>query len=308
MVAIPGPRASSRTSAACRGRGRETRQWTPTAPYEMSSPEVHLGGRQLHEVMNRRMLEWILEVVTVESPVHVNEVALRVANAAGSKRTGRRILERVGWAVKRGVWQGKLLRKNDFLWRSVHDEVVARRRDNVPPRLRKPEMIAPEEIGAALLNAVRTSYGIDANGAVAEASRLFGYRRTGPDIRFNFDKILRWLIKIGVVEERGEHLHPGQVAIPLPRHDPDLETSVRASESQEVSGNFQPTLPANAPQVTLEDIQFLNDVEEGWIKFLEQYVALSPAARAETMGALTPSRKAYLNHLLARLHANGYDV
>ena len=103
------------------------------APYEMSRPVVRLNGRQLHEVVNPRMLEWILEVVSIESPVHVNEVALRIVNAAGLKRTGRRILERVGWAVKRGVRQGKLVRKSDFLWRSDHDKVVVRRGDNVPP-------------------------------------------------------------------------------------------------------------------------------------------------------------------------------
>ena len=169
-------------------------------------------------------------------------------------------------------------------------------------------MIAPEEIGAALLHAVRASYGINANGAVAEASRLFGYKRTGPDIRSNFKKVLHRLIKVGVLEQRGEHLHPGQVAISLPQHDPDSELSARASESQEVSRNFQDTPPGNASPVTLANVQFLNDVEEGWIKFLEHYVALSSAARAETMATLEPTRKAYLNHLQARLYANGYDV
>ena len=179
-----------------------------STPYKMANPRVQLGAQELHNVTNHRMLEWILKVVAVESPVHVNEVALRIANAAGLKRTGRRIRERVGRAVGAGTRGRKLLRKGDFLWRPGHDEdeIVIRRRDDVPPNLRKPEMIAPEEIDAALLHAVQASYGIDADEAVAEASRLFGYRRTGPDIRLSFKRALKRLIVQGNLQERGGQL------------------------------------------------------------------------------------------------------
>ena len=138
--------------------------------------------------------------------------------------------------------------------------------------------------------------------------RLFGYKRTGPNTRSNFKKVLHRLIRDGVLEQQGEHLHPGQVAVPLPQHDPDLEDSTQASESQEVSGNFHHTPPSNTSSVTLADVGFLNDVEKDWIEFLEHYVALSPAVRAEKMATLDPSQKMYLNRLLARLYANGYDV
>ena len=68
-------------------------------------------------------------------------------------------------------------------------------------------MIAPEEIGAALQYAVRSSYGIDVNGAVTEASRLFGFKRVGKDIQTRFKVVLRDLVTAGVLQERGGQLH-----------------------------------------------------------------------------------------------------
>ena len=138
---------------------------------------------------------------------------LRVANAAGLKRTGKQIRERVGRAVRRGAREGKLLRKGDFLWRPDHDQVVVRRRDDVPhSSLQLPDKIAPEEISAALLQAVRASHGIDEDGAVNEACRLFGYKRAGAKIVARFTDLLLDLVKNGELQRRGEQLHCARVA------------------------------------------------------------------------------------------------
>lgn len=171
-------------------------------PYRRMSPRVTLRGHDLHEVPTQRMLFWVLEVVEVESPIHIQEVARRIAKSAGYGRVGKRIRGRVALAVDRGVFEKKLLRKGSFLWRPSHERILVRRRDKVPPELRKPDVIAREEIGAALLYAVQVSYGIGAEDAVVEASRLFGFRRTGTDIRKRFQSTLGSLISRGILEER----------------------------------------------------------------------------------------------------------
>ena len=68
-------------------------------------------------------------------------------------------------------------------------------------------MIAPEEIGAALQRAVLLSFGIDEDGAITEASRLFGFQRVGKDIRARFRAVLRDLVVSGVVQDRDGQLH-----------------------------------------------------------------------------------------------------
>ena len=178
--------------------------------YSLAAPTVQLAMRELHQVDDRALRGWILEVVRVESPVHVEEAALRIANAAGLQRAGTRIRARVQIVARRASEEGFLVAKESFLWRTDHDRMTFyRRRDDLtlPGRLRKPEMIAPEEIGAALRHAVEVSHGIEADDAVAEASRLFGFKRVGRDIQTRFRATLRRLVAVGTLQERTGQLH-----------------------------------------------------------------------------------------------------
>ena len=190
-------------------------------PYELANPNVQLGVREFHEMDDRTVLAWILHVVEIESPVHVDETAFRIANAAGLQRAGTRIRTRVRSVARQGSEKGSLSMKGDFLWR-IDDERMEffRRRgeDELPGRLRRPGMIAPEEIGAALRHAVQASHGIDADGALAEASRLFGFKRVGSEIQATFDKVLDGLIRDSVIEKRGNLLHciPTEVVVLKP--------------------------------------------------------------------------------------------
>ena len=183
-------------------------------PYELAGPDVQLGVREFHEVDDGTVLACILQVVQVESPVHVDETAFRIANAAGLQRAGTRIRARVRTLARQGGMNGRLSMRDDFLWR-IDDERMEffRRRDEdeVPGRLRKPEMIAREEIGVALRQAVQDSHGIDADGAVKEASRLFGFKRVGREIETRFKAVLRHLVTVGILQERGGQLRPARV-------------------------------------------------------------------------------------------------
>jgi very-short-patch-repair endonuclease len=177
-------------------------------PYDVARPDIRLGSREFHETSDEAVLEWIRQVVQVESPIHIEETALRVATAAGLQRAGTRIRARVRGLAQRGDVGGLFRMKGDFLWRTEQERVEFRRRDSeLPGRLRRPDMIAPEEIGAALQRAVHSSYGIDENGAITEASRLFGFKRVGREIQTRFKVVLRDLVTVGVLRERGGQLH-----------------------------------------------------------------------------------------------------
>ena len=179
-------------------------------PYELAVLDVQLGGWEFHEIDDQTVLAWILQVVQVESPVHIDETAFRIANAAGLQRAGTRIRAHVRSVARQGGANGKLSLKGDFLWRIDDDRMEFFRRrgeDELPGRLRKPDMIAPEEISAALQHAVEASHGIDADGALTETSRLFGFKRVGPEIRATFAGVLDGLIRDSVIEKRGDLLH-----------------------------------------------------------------------------------------------------
>ena len=180
----------------------------PGRPY--TTARLELGGLwyPLHETPPGTLAKWISWVVEVESPVHLDEVMLRVRKAAGVGRTGSRIRAQMGLGARVGANQGLYrMDARDFLWRLDHDDVEVRRRDGeLPGSLRKPEMIAPEEIGVALIHAVRVSYGIAPTDAVREAIRLFGFKQAGRKIVERFTQVLDGVVEGGAVVREGDLL------------------------------------------------------------------------------------------------------
>ena len=184
----------------------------PTRPYEVAELRIDRLWVPLHETPPGTLAEWIAQVVEVESPVHVDEVMLRVRTAAGVGRSGSRIRAQMRLGARVGANQ-RLYRMDakHFLWGLDHDTIDVRRRDgDIPPSLRKPGMIAPEEIGAALVHAVQVSYGIAPNDAVHEAVRLFGFKRAGRNIVEHFRSVLDGLVQDGSLVQDGGFLRlPG---------------------------------------------------------------------------------------------------
>ena len=177
----------------------------PTAPYRMALPGIGFLRTPLHEVPAGRLANWIAQVVQMESPVHFEEVILRVRKAAGVARAGSRIRAQ----MRRGATLGARRRlyridESDFLWRLEHEAVEVRRRDgDIPPSLRDPARIASEEIETALVHAVRVSYGIGPADAAGEAIRIFGFRRSGPKIVRRFRQVLDELVARGTILREG---------------------------------------------------------------------------------------------------------
>ena len=54
-----------------------------TEKYKVAELVISTDGRDLHAVPSYTMANWIQRVVEIESPVHLNEVARRIANAVG---------------------------------------------------------------------------------------------------------------------------------------------------------------------------------------------------------------------------------
>ena len=187
----------------------EKREVVAAAPYRLAEPVVRLAGWEFHDVPSATVLDWVVEVVEVESPVHEDEAAARVAAAADLQRVGSRIRNRVASAVRLGVGNGLLVRRGPFLWRPGHDEPAVRNRGELPAahKLRAPAMIAPEEIAAALRQVIEASYGISRDDAVAEACRLMGFRRKGAKLAKAFAKVLDQRVQAGELELRGAFLH-----------------------------------------------------------------------------------------------------
>ena len=181
-----------------------------STPYVVAKPRIHLAGIQLHEVSLRQITEWMSEVVRVESPIHQQELVIRIRTGARVGRAGSRIRQHMEEAMRYGVRTNQFERRGDFLWRTGHRTPDVRSRDEQLPdtakALRKIEMIAHEEIAQALCHAVNDSFGIGEDEAISEACRMFGFQRTGSKITSRVQSIVNQLLRDGRLNRTGELL------------------------------------------------------------------------------------------------------
>jgi very-short-patch-repair endonuclease len=153
------------------------------APYVLANfdvPERH--NMQPHQLYPRRLGEIVTEIVKVEQPIHVEEVARRIAYLFGLQRAGSQINRT---AVDGLYWAGDVLAKKGNFYRMANGErLPARDRSSLPSSatVRKPEYICPTEIAEAAREVLRWNLALDLDELVLETARALGFARTGPSI------------------------------------------------------------------------------------------------------------------------------
>ena len=163
-------------------------------------------GWDLHEIPPPRISDAIIDVVRIESPVHVDVVARRIADAARVGRIGSRIQSAFDRAVKQAVNSKKIRKKKDFLWDRGMMEPKPRNRIQLPQSSKKLSFIAPEEIAATTLRVVAGSYGIDPQDAPRAVGELLGFGRVSSVMRDGINVVIRSMLRKKQLTQEGNHL------------------------------------------------------------------------------------------------------
>jgi very-short-patch-repair endonuclease len=124
-----------------------------------------------------------LSVVETEGPIHSEEVARRIRESFDLQKTGKRILERVVAGLKQLSRDGSVIQQGEFWSATGRSLSLVRRRRNVALSLRRASMIAPAEYQLAISTVITEAISITRNDLLTETARLFGFDRTGPDIK-----------------------------------------------------------------------------------------------------------------------------
>ena len=80
------------------------------------------------------------------------------------------------------------------------------RADALPPSLRKPEYIPPQEIRVTIIEVVELHLGAAADELAATVARMLGFKSTGPQIRSLVDAQVRKLIRSGILADENGFL------------------------------------------------------------------------------------------------------
>ena len=182
--------------------------------YRLAAPIIALDGRELHALPADRLATWVVEVVRVEGPVLAAEVTRRIADAAGVKRIGSRIQVALEQAIENAARKGTIRRRGDFLWPAGLERPVVRDRGGLPASARRLELVAPEEIEAAVGLVVADAFGMEQAAIPPAACRLLGFPRVGDEMRARVDTVVAKMVAEGRLQGRGDHLHAVDPAYP----------------------------------------------------------------------------------------------
>ncbi|GAB2698564.1 hypothetical protein GCM10027037_23560 [Mucilaginibacter koreensis] len=151
--------------------------------YQQATLPAAIGHLEMHLHSFGNLSTWISEVVKVESPVHFDEMARRMVEAAGVLKIGSRIKYTLTQACKYSEQNALIRIKGDFLWLNEMDEPVVRNRSQLPASSKRLQMIAPEEINLAIKQVVSEAVAITNEGAANLVAKLFGFSRVTEEMK-----------------------------------------------------------------------------------------------------------------------------
>ena len=156
-----------------------------------------------HLIPVAQMAAYVVKVVEIEGPVHLEEITARIRILWGLGRAGSRIRAAVERAVKTAVQAGSIV--GGPFYSVPGQAMVARDRSLVGSQtLRKPDSLPPAEIDHTLLAIVDANFGAGRVELVQAASRAFGFAATSAQLREVLNAGIERLEAGGVLAPKGD--------------------------------------------------------------------------------------------------------
>ena len=145
-------------------------------------PRMVSSGYEIHEAPLDRLAILVKAISDIEAPVHEAEITKRLMESFGVSRAGSRITDKVNAALGHGHRAGMFHRVGGFVYGDKTCSTSIRNRSAFESALRKIEWVAPEELDAALLEAVRQGFSLSQDAAISAALESLGFGRVTNNI------------------------------------------------------------------------------------------------------------------------------
>ncbi len=152
-------------------KSRPYKEYQPVSPYRGDPHE------QPFEVLK----ELVKQIVACEGPIHIDEVAKRVASCHSLDRAGARIKRVTEIALR----NSNSLKNDGLFWRlAVGDDLEVRDRSQVTSvSLKSAEFLPPQEIDLALRQIIKGGVRVQESELIQHTAKMFGFLRCGPDLK-----------------------------------------------------------------------------------------------------------------------------
>lgn len=159
----------------------------PAARYVPVELPLQKDGSDIISAPLHTLRELVTAVVDGEAPVSVDIIGRRLMAAFGVSRAGARVVARIKDAVDAAMNEhAYLLQDEGFVIRPGQLDgsvrITVRDRSSLPTAERKIELIAPEEIRAALVQTTSLAFSISSAHLIAEVARQLGFNRASANI------------------------------------------------------------------------------------------------------------------------------
>ncbi|MGY3230984.1 very-short-patch-repair endonuclease [Luteibacter sp. HA06] len=156
---------------------------------------------ELHEVPMGVITQLVVDAVSIEGPVHADEVISRIRDAWGVRRAGSRIQLAVNAAIEVAVAQRYVVKEGDFLSLPESVPTIRDRSEVESIALRKPDMLPPAELAAAVVLVVERNFGASRSQVIERVARAVGVRAISAQVRERISDVVDSLIQRGAILE-----------------------------------------------------------------------------------------------------------
>jgi very-short-patch-repair endonuclease len=179
------------------------RQNSGSTPYIEAALIRPAASTELLDTPIAELVNMVHQVVKIEGPLHVDEVAVRLRQAFGLKRTGTRIQAVAERCIKALLDSKSIIQQANFLLTSETKIVIRDRSGVQSDALKKPEMLPPQEIDTAIKATVQGNFGASADEIVQTVARLFGFKATSSTLRETILERINSLLTQAALEQQG---------------------------------------------------------------------------------------------------------
>lgn len=169
-------------------------------PYKQARIEVP-KMQDPGEMSTKDIANILIRIVEQEGPIHEDEIVVRVRDLWGFQRAGNRIQDAVARGVRSLIVSKRCTRESACLV-IPSAKVPVRSRENVDsPSLRRPDMLPPVEIRAAILALIDAHYGAGRREIPAAVARILGFKSTSGPLRAVIEAQRTRLLREGSIHE-----------------------------------------------------------------------------------------------------------
>ncbi|MEQ3697731.1 MAG: DUF3320 domain-containing protein [Pseudomonadales bacterium] len=165
-----------------------------------------MSAEDLLEIDESQLRAIILNILEVEAPIHIKELAKRIANGCGVSRVGRRLLDRFSDTVRRLVYDELNRVTDDFIYSSTAEVTLRRRSGELNKSQRNIELVSPEEIALAITETIKLSYRIKYDDIAKLALDQIGFGTASAKSVRGINSVLDSLLAKGEVIDAGDGL------------------------------------------------------------------------------------------------------